>query len=50
MAKQRITVCVPPSEDLADSDALRRAIRKAMAPYCYDREDRPNPDWCAEPR
>ncbi|WP_424861796.1 hypothetical protein [Streptomyces sp. MMS24-I29] len=48
MAKQRITVCVPPPEDPADSGALRRAIGKAMAPYYYDREDRPHPDWVGE--
>ncbi|WP_317447569.1 hypothetical protein [Streptomyces collinus] len=48
MAKQRITVCVPPPSDPADPDALHRAIGEAMAPYYYDREPIPHPDWVGE--
>ncbi|MFF5013744.1 hypothetical protein [Streptomyces sp. NPDC001165] len=48
MAKQRITVCVPPPSAPADPDALRQAIGEAMAPHYYWREDRPHPDWVGE--
>ncbi|MGM9469042.1 hypothetical protein [Streptomyces murinus] len=48
MAEQRITVCVEPPADPTDPDTLRAAIGKAMAPYFYDREDIPHPDWVGE--
>ncbi|GAA1040515.1 hypothetical protein GCM10009566_31290 [Streptomyces murinus] len=48
MAEQHMTVCVEPPDDPADPDALRAAIGKAMAPYFYDREDIPHPDWVGE--
>ncbi|MDX3801981.1 hypothetical protein [Streptomyces sp. AK04-3B] len=44
MAKQRITVCLPP----VGPDGLKQAIGQAMAPFWYDREDRPHPDWVGE--
>ncbi|MDC0772942.1 hypothetical protein [Streptomyces sp. HD] len=47
MAKQRITVCLPPC-DQDDPESLRRAIGRAMAPYDYNREDSPHPDWVGE--
>lgn len=47
MAKARVTVCVPPC-DPDDPESLRRAIGRAMAPYDYNREDIPHPDWVGE--
>jgi hypothetical protein len=47
MAKGRVTVCVPAC-DPEDPESLRRAIGRAMAPYDYDREDIPHPDWVGE--
>ncbi|MFF2848403.1 hypothetical protein ACFVT5_19075 [Streptomyces sp. NPDC058001] len=44
MAKQRITVCLPP----VGPDGLKQAIGRAMAPFRYDREDVPHPDWVGE--
>lgn len=44
MGKQRITVCLPP----VGPAGLKRAIGQAMAPYRYDREDHPDPDWVGE--
>ncbi|MFC8078992.1 hypothetical protein ACFUN8_26065 [Streptomyces sp. NPDC057307] len=44
MGKQRMTVCLPP----VAPDGLRQAIEGAMAPFRYDREDRPHPDWVGE--
>ncbi|MFK0136305.1 hypothetical protein [Streptomyces murinus] len=48
MAIQRITVCVEPPGAHDDPDALHSAIGKAMAPYSYDHEDIPHPDWVGE--
>lgn len=47
MAKGRVTVCVPAC-DPEDPESLRRAIGQAMAPYDYNREDIPHPDWVGE--
>ncbi|MGW2180285.1 hypothetical protein ACWCXX_19680 [Streptomyces sp. NPDC001732] len=44
MAKQRITVCIPPC---APED-LHRAIGQAMAPFDCNRPDCPDPDWVGE--
>ncbi|MFF8716507.1 hypothetical protein ACF07T_34510 [Streptomyces sp. NPDC015184] len=44
MAKQRVTVCVPPC---APED-LHRFIGRAMAPFDYNRTDHPDPDWVGE--
>ncbi|WP_446042179.1 hypothetical protein, partial [Streptomyces sp. SID1121] len=44
MGKQRITVCVLP----VAPDGLKQAIGQVMAPFSYDREDRPHPDWVGE--
>ncbi|MGW7710626.1 hypothetical protein [Streptomyces sp. NPDC054771] len=44
MGKQRITVCLPP----VGPDGLKQAMEQAMAPFWYDREDRPHPDWVGE--
>ncbi|MFJ2880033.1 hypothetical protein ACIPJN_23290 [Streptomyces sp. NPDC086796] len=40
MGQQRITICLPP----VGPDGLEQA----MAPFRYDREDRPHPDWVGE--
>ncbi|MDX2591446.1 hypothetical protein PV343_03975 [Streptomyces sp. WI03-4A] len=48
MAKQRITVCVPSPSDPAAPDALHRAIGEVMAPYHYDSEPLPHPNWVGE--
>ncbi|QIQ03611.1 hypothetical protein [Streptomyces liangshanensis] len=33
---------------MSDHAGLRQAIGQAMAPFWYDREDRPRPDWVGE--
>lgn len=44
MGQQRITICLPP----VGPDGLEQALEQAMAPFWYDREDRPHPDWVGE--
>lgn len=44
MGRQRITVCLPS----VGPGGLKQAVGRAMAPFWYDREDRPDADWVGE--